>query len=113
MFDLEHEALIEVGSDEDDFEGSIDRQKIEREASAIVEGLKSQGPAAREAATAQAISLGVIPRLVLRGEMLDNRRYERHGGALPDLEKCVRLILVEYRELQSAGSIEVISAEAE
>ena len=32
-FDVEYEAFIEAGGDEDDFEGSIDRQKIERDAS--------------------------------------------------------------------------------
>ena len=76
-------AFIEAGGDEDDFEGSIDRQKIERDASAIVEGLKSQEPAKREAATAEAISLGVDPRLVLSGQMLDNRRYQRHEAPCP------------------------------
>jgi hypothetical protein len=112
-FDVEYDAFIEVGGDEDDFEGSIDRQKIERDASDIVEGLKSKEPAKREAATAQAISLGVDPRLVLSGQMLGNRQYQRHEGALPDLEKRVRLMSAEYRELQRSRPIEVVSAAAE
>jgi hypothetical protein len=112
-FDVEHEAFIEAGGDEDDFEGSIDRQKIERDASDIVEGLKSKEPAKREAATAEAISLGVDPRLVLSGQMLDNGRYQRHRDALPDLEKRVRLMSAEYRELQKSRPIEVVSAAAE
>ena len=112
-FDLEYEAFIEAGGDEDDFEGSIDRQNIEHDASAIIVRLKSQEPAAREAATAQAISLGVDPRLVLSGQMLDNRQYQRHECALPDLEKRVRLMSAEYRELQRARPIEVVSAAAE
>ena len=112
-FDVEYEAFIEAGGDEDDFEGSIDRQKIERDATDIVEGLKSQEPTKREAATAQAILLGVDPRLVLSGQMLDNRQYQRHEGALTDLEKRVRLMSAEYRELQRARPIEVISAAAE
>ena len=112
-FDVEHEAFIEAGGDEDDFEGSIDRQKIERDASDIVEGLKSKEPAKREAATAEAISLGVDPRLVLSGQMLDNGRYQRHRDALPDLEKRVRLMSAEYRELQRARPIEVVSAAVE
>ena len=111
--DLEYDAFIEAGGDGDDFEGSIDRQGIERDASAIVEGLKSQEPAKREAATARAISLGVDPRLVLSGQMLGNRQYQRHEDALPDLEKRVRLMSAEYRELQRARPIEVISAAAE
>ena len=112
-FDVEYDAFIEAGGDEDDFEGSIDRQKIERDATNIVEGLKSQEPAKREAATARAISLGVDPRLVLSGQMLDNRQFQRHEGGLPDLEKRVRLMSAEYRELQRARPIEVISAAAE
>jgi len=112
-FDLEYEAFIEAGGDEDDFEGSIDSKKIERDASAIVVGLKSQQPAKREVATAQAISLGVDPRLVLSGQMLGNMRYQRHEGALPDLEKRVRLMSAEYRELQRARPIEVVPAAAE
>jgi hypothetical protein len=111
--DLEYDAFIEAGGDEDDFEGSIDRQGIERDASAIVEGLKSQEPAKREAATARAISLGVDPRLVLSGQMLGNRQYQRHEGALPDLEKRVRLMSREYRELQRDRPIEVVPAAAE
>ena len=112
-FDLEYEAFIEAGGGEDDFGGSIDHQKIEHDASAIVEGLKSQDPAVREAATARAISLGVDPRLVLSGQMLDNGRYQRHRDALPDLEKRVRLMSAEYRELQRSRPIEVVSAAVE
>jgi hypothetical protein len=111
-FDVEYDAFIEAGGDEDDFEGSIDRREIGRDASDIVEGLKSKEPAKREAATARAISLGVDPRLVLSGQMLGNRQYQRHEGALPDLEKRVRLMSAEYRELQRARPIEVISAAA-
>lgn len=112
-FDEEYDAFIEAGGDEDDFEGLIDRQKIERDATNIVEGLKSQEPAKREAATARAISLGVDPRLVLSGQMLGNRQYQRHEGALPDLEKRVRLMSAGYHELQRTRPIEVISAAAE
>ena len=111
--DLEYDAFIEAGGDEDDFENDIDRQQIERDASAIVEGLKSQDPAVREAATAEAISLGVDPRLVLSGQMLDNGRYQRHRDALPDLEKRVRLMSAEYRELQRSRPIEVVPAAVE
>ena len=111
--DLEYDAFIEAGGDEDDFENDIDRQQIERDASAIVEGLKSQDPAVREAATAEAISLGVDPRLVLSGQMLDNGRYQRHRDALHDLEKRVRLMSAEYRELQRSRPIEVVSAAVE
>ena len=111
--DLEYGAFIDAGGNEGDFEDSIDSQKIKRDASAMVERLKSQEPAKREAATAEAISLGVDPRLVLSGQILDNGRYQRHSDALPDLEKHVHLMSAEYRELQRARPIEVVSAAVE
>ena len=46
-FDLEYKAFIEVGGDEDNFEGFIDHQKIQRDASTIIDRLKLQEPAKR------------------------------------------------------------------
>jgi hypothetical protein len=111
--DLEYDGFIEASGDQDDLENDIDRQKIKRDTSDIIEGLKSQEPAAREAATAQAISLGVDPRLVLSGQILDNRQYQRHEGALPDLKKRVRLMSSDNRELQRVRPIGVVPAAAE
>ena len=112
-FDLEYDQFIEAGGDEDDFEGRIDPQQIEGDVTALMAGLTSADHAAREAATARAISLGVDPRLVLSGQILNSREYRRHGEALPDLEKRVRLLSAEYRELQRARPIEVAHTAAE
>ncbi|MDB4052629.1 hypothetical protein N9499_01485 [Octadecabacter sp.] len=112
-FDLEYDQFIEAGGDEDEFEGRIDPQQIEGDVTALMAGLTSADHTAREAATARAISLGVDPRLVLSGQNLNSREYRRHGEALPDLEKRVRLLLAEYRELQRARPIEVAHTAAE
>lgn len=112
-FDLEYEQFIEAGGDEDDFEGHIDREQIADDAAALIKELKSPDLSARETATARAISLGVDPRLVLSGQILNSGGYRRHGEALPDLEKRVRLLSTEYRELQRARPIEVLPTAAE
>ena len=112
-FDLEYDQFIEAGGDEDEFEGRINPQQIDGDVTALMAGLTSADHAAREAATAQAISLGVDRRLVLSGQILNSRGYRRHGEALPDLEKRVRLLSAEYRELQRARPIEVAHTVAE
>ena len=112
-FDLEYDQFIEAGGDEDEFEGRIDPQQIEGDVADLMAGLTSADPAAREAATARAISLGVDPRLVLSGQILNSREYRRHGEALPDLEKRVRLLSAEYRELQRARPVLVAHTAAE
>ena len=111
--DLEYDEFIEAGGDEDEFEGCIDTQQIEGDVTALMAGLTSADHTACEAATARAISLGVDPRLVLSGQILNSREYRRHGEALPDLEKRVRLLSAEYRELQRARPIEVAHTAAE
>ena len=58
-------AFEEAGGDEDDFEDPVDWDAIEEQFDRIMAGLKSKDPAARGAATAEAIALGVDPRLVL------------------------------------------------
>ena len=112
-FDLEYDQFIEAGGDEDEFEGRIDTQQIEGDVTALMAGLSSADHTAREAATARAISLGVDPQLVLSGQILNSREYRCHGEALPDLEKRVRLLSAEYRELQRARPIEVAHTAAE
>ena len=71
-------------------------------------GLKSRDPSEREAATAEAIALGVDPRLVLSAQLLNNSGYRRHSEKLPDLEKRARLLSAEYREIQKARPIDVV-----
>ena len=71
-------------------------------------GLKSKDLKEREAATLEAIDLGVDPRLVLSGQLLNNSGYRRHSERLPDLEKRARLLSAEYREVQKARPIDVV-----
>jgi len=74
-----------------------------------VAGLKSKDPAERQAATAEALALGVDPRLSLSAQLLNNSGYRSHSETLPDLEKRARLMSVEYREIQKARPIDVVS----
>ena len=73
-----------------------------------MKGLKSRDLAEREAATAEAIALGVDPRLVLSSQLLNNSGYRRHSEELPDLEKRARLLSAEYREVQKSRPIDVV-----
>ncbi len=67
---------------------------------------------AREAATAEAIALGV-DRLVLSAQLLNNSGFRRHSEKLPDLEKRACLLSAEYREVQKSRPIDVVGFEIE
>ena len=101
-------AFEEAGGDEDDFEDPVDWEAIDARVDAIVAGLKSKDLKEREAATLEAIDLGVDPRLVLSAQLLNNSGYRRHSERLPDLEKRARLLSAEYREVQKARPIDVV-----
>ena len=101
-------AFEEAGGDEDDFEEPVDWDAIKEKIENTVAGLKSRDPSEREAATAEAIALGVDPRLVLSAQLLNNSGFRRHSEKLPDLEKRARLLSAEYREIQKARPIEVV-----
>ena len=107
-YDRQLRAFEEAGGDEDDFEDSVDWDAIEEKIENTVVGLKSRDPAEREAATADAIALGVDPRLVLSAQLLNNSGYRRRSEKLPDLEKRARLLSAEYREVQKARPIDVV-----
>ena len=102
-------AFEEAGGDEDDFEDPVDWDAIEEKIENTVADLKSKDPVEREAATAEAIALGVDPRLVLSAQLLNNSGYRRHSEKLPDLEKRARLLSAEYREIQKARPIDVVA----
>jgi hypothetical protein len=102
-------AFEEAGGDEDDFEDPVDWDAIAQNIENIVAGLKSRDLVAREAATAEAIALGVDPRLVLSSQLLNNSGYRRHSEKLPDLEKRARLLSAEYREVQKSRPIDVVA----
>ena len=101
-------AFEEGGGDEDDFEDPVDWDAIEEKIENIVAGLKSRDPGEREVAMADAIALGVDPRLVLSAQLLNNSGFRRHSEKLPDLEKRARLLSAEYREVQKARPIDVV-----
>ena len=101
-------AFEEAGGDEDNFEDPVDWDAIEEKIENIVAGLKSKDPGEREAVTAEAIALGVDPRLVLSAQLLNNSGFRRHSEKLPDLEKRARLLSAEYREIQKTRPIDVV-----
>ena len=101
-------AFEEAGGEEDDFEDPVDWDAIEENIENIMAGLKSEAPAAREAATAEAIALGVDPRLVLSSQLLNNSGFRCHSEKLPDLEKRARLLSAEYREVQKSRPNDVV-----
>jgi hypothetical protein len=102
-------AFEEAGGEDDDFEDPVDRDAIDGKFEGIMAGLKSRDPVEREAATAEAIALGVDPRLVLSAQLLNNSGYRRHSEKLPDLEKRARLLSAEYREVQRSRPIDVVA----
>ena len=102
--------FLEGGGDEDDFEDPVDWEAIELRVDRIMEGLKSRDYVERAQCAAEAISVGIDPRLILSAQLLDNANYKRHSEKLPDLEKRVRLLSAEYREVQRARPIDVIPA---
>ena len=93
---------------EDDFEDQVDWSTMEEKIENTVAGLKSRDPVEREASTADAIAMGVDPRLVLSAQLLNNSDYRRHSERLPDLEKRARLLSAEYREVQKSRPIDVV-----
>ena len=96
------------GGDEDDFEDPIDWDAISNRIDNLVTDLKSVDPLIRGKATAEAISLGVDPRLILSQQYFDNFKYRRHSETLPNLEKRARQLSAEYREVQKARPIDVV-----
>ena len=106
--DRQLHEFTEAGGDEDDFEDTVDWEAIELRIETLMSDLQSKDPAKREQATAEAISLGVDPRLVLSEQFMQNSNYNRHARTLPELEKRVRLLSAEYRELQKARPIDVV-----
>ena len=103
-------AFLEGGGDEDDFEDLVDWDAIELRVDRTTEGLKSSDYAERAQCAAEIILVGIDPRLILSAQLLDNHSYKRHFEKLPDLEKRVRLLSAEYREVQRAWPIDVIPA---
>ena len=98
----------DAGGDEDDFEDPIDWDAIRNRVDNLVTHLKSVDPVIRGKATAEAITIGVDPRLILSQQYFDNFNYRRHSDTLPNLEKRARQLSAEYREVQKARPIDVV-----
>ena len=58
-------VFVENGGDEDDFEDPVDWDAIELRVDRIMEGLKSRDYVERAQCAAEAISVGIDPRLIL------------------------------------------------
>ena len=99
----------DAGGEEDDFEDPIDWDAIVNRVDKLVIDLKSADPLISGKATAEAISIGVDPRLILSQQYFDNVKYRRHSDTLPNLEKRARQLSAEYREVQKARPIDVVS----
>ena len=97
------------GGDEDDFDDPIDWDAISKRADNLVNDLQSIDPLIRGKATAEAITIGVDPRLILSKQYFENFNYRRHSDTLPNLEKRARQLSAEYREVQKARPIDVVS----
>ena len=97
-----------AGGDEEDFEHEFDSDAIDARVEKLVSDLKSQDPVTCQRATAEAMALGVDPRIVASMQLLNNSGYRRHSDKLPDLEKRARLLSAEYREVQKARPIDVL-----
>ena len=100
--------FVDAGGDEADFEDPIDWQAIVNRVDGIVAELKSSEPISRNETTAEAISIGVDPRLILSQQYFDNVKYRRHSDTLPNLEKRAHQLSAEYREVQKARPIDVV-----
>lgn len=111
--DKEYERLLEIyvaeGGDEDEFEDPVDWDAIDENIKRIVTGLKSKDPSERESAAADARAHDVDPRMVLGLQFLNNTTYKRQTEQLADLEKRLRLLSGEYREIQKSRPIDVVS----
>ena len=98
----------DAGGDEDDFEDPIDWDAISNRVDNLVNDLQSKDPLIRGNATAEAITIGVDPRLILSKQYFENFNYRRHSDTLPNLEKRARQLSAEYREVQKARPIDVV-----
>lgn len=108
----EYQRLLEEfeaqGGDEDDFQDPIEWEAIGNRVDALVVELQSMDSSSRGKATAEAITIGVDPRLILSQQYFDNFNYRGHSDSLPNLEKRARLLSAEYREVQKARPIDVV-----
>ena len=102
------EIYVAEGGDEDEFEDPVDWDAIDENIKRIVTGLKSKDPSERESTAADARAHDVDPRMVLGLQFLNNTTFKRQTEQLADLEKRLRLLSGEYREIQKSRPIDVV-----
>ena len=106
-FDYLLEIFVENGGNADDFEAPIDFEEIEARVDSIVRALKSENYSTRVAASNEVLDIGISPQLVFSDQLLNNQNYLAHTEKLPDLEKRIRQLSAEYRELQMSRPVDI------
>ena len=106
-YDYLLEIFVENGGDADAFEAPVDLVEIETRVDQIMRALKSENYSTRVAASNEALDIGISPQLVFSDQLLNNQNYLGHTEKLPDLEKRVRQMSVEYRELQMSRPVDI------
>ena len=106
-YDYLLQLFIDNDGNEDAFEDPIDWDEIETRVDRILQSLKSENYSERITATNECLEIGISPQLVLSGQLLNNDRYVAHAEKLPELEKRVRQLSAEYRELQNSRPVDV------
>ena len=101
------EIFVENGGDAEEFEAPIDLVEIETCVDHILRALKSDNYSTRVAASNEALDIGISPQLVFSDQLLNNQNYAAHTEKLPDLEKRIRQLSAEYRELQMSRPVDI------
>ena len=106
-YDYLLEIFVENGGDAEEFEAPIDLVEIEARVDSIVRALKSENYSIRVAASNEALEIGISLQLALSGQLLNNQNYIEHSGKLPNLEKRIRQLSAEFRELQMSRPVDI------
>ena len=101
------EIFVENGGDAYAFEAPVDLEEIETRVNCILSALKSENYATRVAASNEALDIGISPQLVFSDQLLNNQNFVAHTEKLPDLEKRIRQLSAEYRELQMSRPVDI------
>ena len=105
-YDYLLQLFMDNGGEEDAFEDPVDWDEIVTRVDRILQSLKSENYSERITATSECLEIGISPQLVLSGQLLNNDRYVAHAEKLPELEKRVRQLSAEYRELQKSRPVD-------
>ena len=101
------ETFVENECEADAFEAPVDLVEIKARVDRILRALKSENYSTRVAASNEALDIGISPQLVFSDQLLNNQNYVAHTEKLPDLEKRIRQLSAEYRELQMSRPVDI------